>query len=141
MVPFTVTIAPQDMDKNLDAKLRAELPGILRKAIDGFKQWVALGGLVPPKSVSDATDAYFAEMDTVSKFIEDCCIVDTIQDRQNGRYDYQEQKSRLYQAYQRAFSDGLSANAFAREMNKRGYSLDKSEKYRRGIQLLAQNED
>jgi putative DNA primase/helicase len=39
LVPFTVPIPPEDQDKRLLEKLRAELPGILRWAVSGTLEW------------------------------------------------------------------------------------------------------
>ena len=72
LIPFNVTIAKEQRDRSLGEKLRAEAPGILKWALDGCGAWRA-DGLSPPASVLLATDAYRAEMDVISGFLEECC--------------------------------------------------------------------
>jgi putative DNA primase/helicase len=72
LIPFTVTIAKPD--KKLPEKLRPEWPGILQWVIDGCLQWQR-EGLNPPNAVREATDAYLAQEDSFSQWVEDCCVV------------------------------------------------------------------
>jgi putative DNA primase/helicase len=74
LIPFTVTIAPEERDGELDDKLRAEWGGILQWAIDGCLEWQRTG-LGAPETVTAATGAYLAEEDTIARWIEDCCEV------------------------------------------------------------------
>ena len=39
LIPFTVTIPPEERDRQLGDKLKAEWPGILQWMIDGCLQW------------------------------------------------------------------------------------------------------
>jgi putative DNA primase/helicase len=75
MIPFTVTIPPEERDELLPDKLRAEWAGILAWMIEGAVEWGG-DGLRPPTAVRDATDAYLRDQDIVRQFIEDCCVVD-----------------------------------------------------------------
>jgi putative DNA primase/helicase len=70
MIPFTVTIPPAERDHKLADKLRAELPGILAWMIKGCEAWRAQG-LAPPKIVTDATDAYLADGDTLARWLDE----------------------------------------------------------------------
>jgi putative DNA primase/helicase len=72
MVPFTVTIAPENRDPNLPEKLKEEWPGILQWAIEGCMAWQR-DGLAPPSAVTDMTADYFAEQDPLSAWIGECC--------------------------------------------------------------------
>jgi putative DNA primase/helicase len=72
LIPFTVTIPPDERDPELPEKLKAELPGIMAWAIDGCIDWQR-GGLRPPQIVTEATDAYLEAEDGVSAWIEECC--------------------------------------------------------------------
>jgi putative DNA primase/helicase len=72
LLPFTVTIPEDERDKHLPDKLRAELPGILSWAVRGCLAWQG-DGLQPPDAVTQATDDYRAEMDTLALFLGDCC--------------------------------------------------------------------
>ncbi len=57
LLPFTVTIATEKRDKNLPAKLRTELPGILNWAIKGCLEWQK-SGLQPPQNILTAVAEY-----------------------------------------------------------------------------------
>ena len=72
LVPFVVTIPPDQRDPQLRDKLRAEWPGILQWAIDGCLAW-RRDGLKPPQIVVDATAEYLASEDAVRIWIEECC--------------------------------------------------------------------
>jgi putative DNA primase/helicase len=57
LIPFAVTIPPEERDKDLTEKLRAEWPGILAWMIEGCLAWQE-SGLNPPAAVLTATAAY-----------------------------------------------------------------------------------
>ena len=73
IVPFV--IKPEKPDRQLEAKLQAEWPGILRWMINGCLAWQA-EGLQQPRSVADATAEYFSEQDLAAQWLEDQCIVE-----------------------------------------------------------------
>jgi putative DNA primase/helicase len=75
LVPFTVTIPPEDRDKELPEKLKAEWPGILAWMIEGCRSWQA-HGLDPPEAVTEATEAYLEAEDAMGAWIEECCEED-----------------------------------------------------------------
>lgn len=77
LIPFTVTIPPEERDADLAAKLEEELPGILNWAIRGCLDWQR-GGLRVPDSVRAATAQYESEMDPIGAFFDDC--VELMQD-------------------------------------------------------------
>ena len=70
VVPFV--LKPAKPDRQLEQKLQAEWPGILRWMIDGCLDWQA-NGLIRPDVVVQATATYFSEQDTLSHWVEDCC--------------------------------------------------------------------
>ena len=72
MVPFL--FKPPRKDMQLEEKLRAEWPGILRWMIEGCIDWQK-NGLLRPDVVVAATDEYFAEQDLVNQWIEDRCTL------------------------------------------------------------------
>jgi putative DNA primase/helicase len=74
LVPFNVVIPPAERDKDLPAKLREELPGILAWAVRGCLDWQR-HGLGEPKAVIDATAGYQTAEDTLLNFITDCCVM------------------------------------------------------------------
>jgi putative DNA primase/helicase len=74
LIPFTVRIPESEQDKGLLERLHEELPGILRWLVDGCLAWQRDGLDVPP-AVEEATAAYQAEMDPLTAFIEECCVI------------------------------------------------------------------
>lgn len=71
LIPFTVKIAPDKIDRGLGHKLRKELPLIARWAVEGAIMWQQ-EGLEKPTCIQRATDEYRSEMDVLSKFCTDC---------------------------------------------------------------------
>ena len=78
-----------ERDKHLIDKLKLELPGILNWAIDGLRDWKEKG-LAFPNEVKTATDSYRQEMDIISGFLADCCLI---------REDAEVRSKNLYEAY------------------------------------------
>jgi putative DNA primase/helicase len=73
LVPWTVAIPPEEQDRKLAEKLRAELPGVLAWIVRGCLAWQR-NGLQAPEEVREATKAYRAEMDVLAAFLGDCCV-------------------------------------------------------------------
>ncbi|MFA6930867.1 MAG: phage/plasmid primase, P4 family [Lentisphaeria bacterium] len=74
LIPFTVRIPDERMDKNLKHKLKQELPGILKWAVDGCLLWQR-EGLKTPAAVLASTSEYRGEMDVISGFLDACCEI------------------------------------------------------------------
>jgi putative DNA primase/helicase len=72
LVPFNVTIPPDERDKDLTEKLKTEWPGILQWAIEGCLKWQA-EGLEKPVAVAEATAAYLEAEDATAAWIDDRC--------------------------------------------------------------------
>ena len=73
LIPFGITIPPDQRDPQLPTKLRRELPGVLNWAIAGCLAWQQ-HGLGTASAVTDATDDYRAESDPLGLFIAERCI-------------------------------------------------------------------
>ena len=73
LVPFVEHIADDEVDRDLPAKLRAELPGILGWALRGCTAWQR-DGLQVPKIVVDATLEYRREESVFTRFLDDACV-------------------------------------------------------------------
>lgn len=71
LIPFTQSFA-SNPDRYLLDKLRAELPGILTWAVAGAVTWYQYG-LGMSKVVTDATESYRVENDTIGAWLVDCC--------------------------------------------------------------------
>ena len=74
LIPFGVTIPPDERDPNLIRKLRTEWPGILAWAVRGCLDWQAKG-MQTPAEVQIATDAYRDDQDDLAEFISERCIL------------------------------------------------------------------
>jgi putative DNA primase/helicase len=74
LVPFVVTIPPDERDHKLGEKLRDEWPAILQWAIDGCIAWQS-EGLNPPPIVKDASEEYFSTEDTIGTWLNERTIV------------------------------------------------------------------
>jgi len=77
LVPFNVTIPENEADKDLAAKLKTELPGILAWAVQGCLDWQR-HGLQEPDEVIKATAGYRGEMDVLAAFLDECCKLETV---------------------------------------------------------------
>jgi putative DNA primase/helicase len=74
VIPFNAFFPPEKQDKDLTSKLELEISGILNWAIEGLKSW-QLWGLQVPEEVSQATEDYLANMDTIGAFIRQECVL------------------------------------------------------------------
>src|SRR6266566_3023228 len=130
-IPFTVTIPEDKQDKDLPAKLRAELPGILRWAVQGCLDWQR-DGLGTPEEGRAATEEYKASMDVLGQFIAECCA---------ELADARCKASDLYEAYKKWCTNGgvLPVNSleFGHKLTERGFQPHKSNSinWRLGIGL------
>ncbi|MEH7150554.1 DNA primase [Bacillus thuringiensis] len=77
MIPFTITIPKEKIDRKLSEKLSLEISGILNWAIEGCLKWQR-EGLGEPKSIRVATDKYKEEMDIIEPFIIDMCFLNPL---------------------------------------------------------------
>ena len=75
LVPFTVTIPPDERDETLTERLKEEWPGILSWMIEGCQDWLEQG-LAPPEIVEAATAAYLEAEDAVTAWLEEACECD-----------------------------------------------------------------
>ena len=115
LIPFAVTIPKDERDPDLTEKLKPEWPGILQWAIGGCRLW-AERGLDPPTSVVAATEAYFAEQDSIGRWIEEECALDPV---------YFETTGKLYAGW-KAWSERAGQHAgseirFSQALEERGF--------------------
>jgi putative DNA primase/helicase len=114
LIPFEFTFIeepdpkkPNQMkaDKDLPDKLKTEASGILAWLVRGHIEWSEFG-LLPPKSVCDATDNYRCDEDIIGHFIVECCIT--------GDEGYRVTPKDLYAAY-RKWCEEVGHNALAKK--------------------------
>lgn len=111
IVPFTVSIPVEKVDRQLKYKLKKELPAILAWAVEGCLLWQN-EGLSIPKAILDAVQGYRHEMDVISAFTDNCCIT-------GG----EAKASQLYSMYSEWAEENneyrMSSTKFGIEMTKR----------------------
>jgi putative DNA primase/helicase len=73
MIPFAVIIPKGERDPHFADTLKKEWPDILQWMIDGCLDWQERGSLAPPEAVTKETEAYFAEQDSLTQWIEERC--------------------------------------------------------------------
>jgi putative DNA primase/helicase len=110
LIPFDFTVPAAQRDKNLQVKLRAELPGILNWAIEGCLAWQK-SGLVTPKVISDAVTNYRGEMDVIGQWLSDCC---------SAAANHESKAGEVYQSYklwaERNGYKPMAAGTFSRDL-------------------------
>ena len=136
LIPFVVTIPPENQDTTLPAVLQSEASGILNWAIEGCLRWQDQG-LEVPVEVTAATRAYRQENDPLGTFLNQCCVLDS---------QYWIPTGILLEAYNdwcvREEVSPLHKNAFGRELSAR-WNVGRGQKHidgtctgvRLGIQL------
>jgi len=90
IVPFI--LKPAAPDRDLEAKLMQEAPGILQFMIDGCLDWQQ-HGLIRPSSVIDATAEYFSDQDCFQHWLQEECICEP------GNMDRSEASSVLFKSW------------------------------------------
>ena len=114
IIPFTHTVKKENIDKNLEYKLKAESMGILKWAIDGAMMWQR-EGLNPPEVIKQASQDYREEMDVIEAFISESCVVGD---------EFKVKASELFDAYKKWADEtnnweGMSNTKFGMEITKR----------------------
>lgn len=74
LIPFSETITDEEKDRDLPAKLRAELPGILAWCVAGCMDWQT-GGMRTPEEVLATTQEYRDDSDLIGRFLAEACYV------------------------------------------------------------------
>jgi P4 family phage/plasmid primase-like protien len=112
LVPFTITIPDNEVDKTISARLRGEYSGILAWCVRGCLDWQR-DGLNPPPEVTTATDKYKDEEDVLGQFLAAECLLDP--QLVAGASD-------LYSRYREYKGDhALSQHLFGRALTERGF--------------------
>jgi putative DNA primase/helicase len=126
LVPFVVTIPPNQRDKTLTERLQQEWPGILQWMIDGCIDWQERT-LAAPEAVTSATAAYLESEDAVAAWIEDCAERDPNAWEKSidlfASWTTWATKAGEYAGAQKGFGEKLEARGmtFKRHNKARGY--------------------
>lgn len=71
LIPFNQTFGEDRRDKELEGKLRKELPGMLNWGLKGLRSYQELGGLMPPPVVVRSTAELRASSDMFRQWFEE----------------------------------------------------------------------
>ena len=74
LIPFAMQLKEEDVDKQLQVKLEAEINGIMKWCVDGALIWKNCG-LEQPEIVKVATNKYKESQDLIGMFLADRCTV------------------------------------------------------------------
>jgi putative DNA primase/helicase len=120
LVPFTVQIPTVEQDRDLIEKLSGELPGILRWAVQGCREW-QIDGLKPPATITDAVKLYRDESDVLGRFIEKRCVVRKLAQVKSSVF------FQRYQQYAEQAGERWTASKDLKpEMQRRGFAWKRS---------------
>jgi putative DNA primase/helicase len=127
LVPFIVHIPKPERNKTLDEQLQTELPGLLAWAMRGCLEWQQLGDLKEPEAVVDAGTAYRTEMDTIARFLDECCKLPRPETADPKIYKAKASAvATVYQAWcKRTGEWPLPNRAFILDLEKRGYKRER----------------
>ncbi len=128
LIPFNVTIPPDERDPHLADKLKDEWGGILQWAVEGCLAWKR-DGLNPPAAVRDATDQYLVAEDSFGAWLEE---------RTEPTKDWGfETSADLFTSWktwaERAGEDPGNRKRFADTLQTRGYATKKGHAGVRGF--------
>jgi putative DNA primase/helicase len=125
IVPFERK--PENPDRELEEKLKAEAPGVLRWMINGCLDWQA-NGLVKPPSVLAATEEYFSDQDLFAHWLADEC------DCEPGNTNKSETSGRLFKSWKEyavaAGNSPGSQQSFKDQMIRHGFRFYRSARAR-----------
>jgi putative DNA primase/helicase len=116
ILPFIVQ--PKHPDPELETKLQAEWPAILRWAMDGCLDWQQ-HGLVRAASIIRATDTYFTDQDVTGQWLDEKC------DAEPGNLHKSEAVGILFGSWsgyaKEAGEQPGSTKAFSENLQRRGF--------------------
>ena len=134
LIPFNITIPPEERDQHLTEKLKTEWGGILKWAVEGGLEWRRIG-LSPPQAVQTATEEYLQAEDSFGAWLEECTMP--------GEDWTFEKSADLFTSWKawadQASEQTMSRKAFADVMQSRGYIKKKGTGGVRGFQGIRLN--
>lgn len=130
LIPFTVQIPKDKVDKDLKYKLQREGAGILNWIVQGAMMWQA-EGLNPPEIVTKASQEYKDEMDVISYFVSEKCDVDD---------SYEVPASEIFNVYREWANESgeysMPKQKFGREMKKKfKYEKNRKGRFYKGLRI------
>jgi putative DNA primase/helicase len=119
VIPFPVTIPPEERDKTLLDRVIQELPGICNRAMEGLIEW-RQQGLNPPPRILQSTGNYRDDNDTVGQWIESACVQEP---------GLRSTMKELYESYklwcENSGVDAMQNTCFGKELTRRRFQAFK----------------
>ena len=123
LIPFKQRFEGRRADPKLPDKLRAELAGVFAWMVEGCLEWQE-HGLEEPETVTEATNQYREEMDTLAAFLDETCVVGAahrvLAERLYQRYAMWCDKSGEHKDPKKAFVARLEERGFSRRRETAG---------------------
>lgn len=132
IIPFTVQIPENKVDKNLKYKLRREMTAILNWAVEGYREWKRIG-LSEPQVIKDQRQTYRTEMDAVELFIEECCY------RKPGEREKSKDLYRVYREWAKENNQyAMNSTKFGKEMSNKFQKIRSNGSWYVGVKLRSE---
>lgn len=131
LVPFNLKLDDEHRDHDLDTKLQAEWPMILRWCVIGTQMYLE-SGLAPPSVVADATVEYLDGEDGIALWLDECCTLDRNLSAKNNDV------FASWEAWAKARGEFVGTmTKLAKSLEKRGLERTKSNgiRYTRGLSV------
>ncbi|SDN95866.1 putative DNA primase/helicase [Actinomyces ruminicola] len=116
VIPFDFVVPEADRDPELGEKLKLEADAVLAWALEGWRDYQTTNGMPKAAKVTEATDAYQAESDTVTRFISEACVTAPA-----ARVGVQELFGEFQEWAAADGADPIGRHAFARQIESRGF--------------------
>lgn len=136
LVPWSVQIPAEDVDRELPQKMKAEASGILNRLLAGLLDRME-HGLVEPDAVKEATRKYRERSDQLGRFLADCTR------QKEGAHAQSAPLFALFTAWSRATGGAeWQQVGFSKAMEDRGFEKKKSNGMQWvGIEMIKTPED
>jgi P4 family phage/plasmid primase-like protien len=133
LIPFTVTIPPEERDPDLERKLCEELPGVLNWALAGCQQWRENGyKLNEPAVIANEVAEYRNEMDVVDSWLSEFTRNDP-----DGEINFGDSYKFFKSWSDSQYNFSYSGNKFGRILKDKGYKpASKPHRVYKGLRLI-----
>jgi len=113
------------IDTDLERKLEAEYPAILKWIVEGAKKYLADGKLNIPEFIQLAGKEYKNSKDILGSFIDECCTIDEVEKISSrdlySAYAQWCYESNIQHMRIQTFVERMGSRGFANKKNSKGY--------------------
>jgi putative DNA primase/helicase len=122
IIPFTVTTAPENQDKNLHSKIIAtELSGVLNWVLAGLKRLLVQKGFTESPAIDDIIKKFRTDSDSVQLFIDDLKIVPSADKKMSLKNLYKSYREYCTSSGYRA----INRSKFKKSMENKGFTTSR----------------